>query len=80
MTLAVHTQVQALIPNTLGFHSKPDQIAELESRRQVHAKVVDHNSSTLEELQTAIVKLKKRKAPGPDKLCNELFCVLDDHN
>ena len=36
---------------------------------------------TLEELQTAMHKLKKQKAPGPDKVLNELFMLLlDDHN
>ena len=58
----------------------PERVAVLESRRRLHPKVIDHNSFTIEELQTAIDKLKKAKAPGPDKLVNELFMLLDDHN
>ena len=54
----------------------PDIVAELESRRQLYRKVIDHNSFTIEEMQTAIDKLKKGKAPGPDKLVNELFMLL----
>ena len=58
----------------------PERVAVLESRRRLHPKVIDHNSFTIEEMQTAIDKLKKGKVPGPDKLVNELFMLLDDHN
>ena len=58
----------------------PDRVAELESRRRLYPKVLDHNYFTIEEMQSAIDKLKKGKAPGPDKLVNELFMLLDDHN
>ena len=42
--------------------------------------MVDRNSFSLEDLQTAIAKLKSRKAPGPDGVLNELFMMLDDQN
>ena len=63
-----------------NLEPNPDRVAELESRRRLYPRVIDHNSFTIEEMQTAIDKLKKSKAPGPDKLVNELFMLLDDHN
>ena len=50
----------------------------LNARRQLRPQVSDHNSFTLEELQSAINKLKKNKAPGPDSVPSELFMLLDD--
>ena len=38
----------------------------------------DHNF-TIEELQTALQKLKTDKAPGPDDLQNEVIMLLDDY-
>ena len=32
---------------------------------------------TIAELQTALTKLKKNKAPGPDGITNELYGLLD---
>ena len=36
-------------------------------------------SFSLEELQTALTKLKKNKAPGPDSLSNEFLLWLDEN-
>ena len=52
----------------------------LNARRPLRAPKDDHNAFTLEELQSAIIKLKKSKAPGPDQALNEFFILLDDHN
>ena len=52
----------------------------LSARPRLSPQVHDHNSFTLEELQTAIGKLKPRKAPGPDTAINELFILLNDEN
>ena len=38
----------------------------------------DHNF-TIEELQTALQKLRKDKAPGPDEHQNEVIMLLDDY-
>ena len=55
-------------------------MAILRSRTQRREQSTDHNTFTLEELQTAVSKLKKGKAPGPDGVQNELFLLLDDDN
>ena len=53
----------------------------LNARGPIRLQVKDRNPFTMEELQTAMHKLKKQKAPGPDKVLNELFMLLlDDHN
>ena len=46
----------------------------------MHPPLTDHNAFTLEELQEAVARLRKKKAPGPDQAVNELFLLLDDHN
>ena len=52
----------------------------LDAKRQLRDSISDHTSFSLEDLQGAINKMKKRKAPGPDTAINELFMLLDDHN
>ena len=52
----------------------------LSARRELRAQSTDHNAFTLEELQSALNKLKTKKAPGPDEVGNELFLLLDDDN
>ena len=52
----------------------------LRARRELRAQSTDHNAFTLEELQSALNKLKTKKAPGPDEVGNELFLLLDDAN
>ena len=56
----------------------PDNQRILNARRNLRPSVSDHNSFSLEELQSAIQKLKRNKAPGPDQVTNELFLLLDD--
>ena len=52
----------------------------LNARAPIRRQVRDHNPFKIEELQAALQKLKKQKAPGPDEVLNELFLLLDDHN
>ena len=54
--------------------------ASLKQRHQLHKQLRDNRPFTIEDLQSAIIKLKKNKAPGPDEAPNELFLLLDDHN
>ena len=63
----------------IPVHSE-ENLAILKSRKPLREQSTDHNAFTLEELQTAIFKLKKGKAPGPDGVQNELFLLLDDDN
>ena len=58
----------------------PENLGTLNARRNLRPPVADHNSFSLEELQSAIQKLKRNKAPGPDLVTNELFLLLDDSN
>ena len=57
----------------------PESLRILNAHRNLRPSVSDHNSFSLEELQSAIQKLKKNKAPGPDQVTNELFLLLDDY-
>ena len=52
----------------------------LKARRNLRDAAPDETPFTIEDLQTALVKLKKRKAPGPNHTANELFMLLDDDN
>ena len=60
-------------------HSE-ENLAILKSRKPLREQSTDHNAFTLEELQTAIFKLKKGKASGPEGVQNELFLLSDDDN
>ena len=60
--------------------STTEALEELRGRRYLRPQLPDHNAFSLEELQAAILKLKPRKAPGPDETPNELFRLLDDEN
>ena len=46
----------------------------------LRAQSTDSGNFTIEELQSALSRLRPNKAPGPDEAVNELFLLLDDHN
>ena len=39
----------------------------------------DHENFTEDDLDDALGKLRKNKAPGPDKVANELLLLMDPH-
>ena len=55
-------------------------LEQLNSRAPVHPTIPDTQPFSLEELEAALQKLKKHKAPGPDHNANELFMILDEDN
>ena len=58
----------------------PAQIDALNARIPLWERHSDHNALTSEELQGAISKFWKTKAPGPDGVPSELLLLLDDAN
>ena len=65
-----------------AYQSTHEDFRELRGRRNLRPQLSDHNAFTLEELQSALAKLKPepQKAPGPDGAPNLLFRLLDDDN
>ena len=57
----------------------PNSNTTLKARPQLHPTQQDEEQFTLEELQVALRKLKRNKAPGPDQSSNELWIWLDSH-
>ena len=57
----------------------PQLVQELQNRPQLRPQLPGKGEITLEELQTALTKLKKNKAPGPDSLSNEFLLWLDEN-
>ena len=54
-----------------------DNLATLQQRKKLRD---TQSAFTLEELQSALTKLKSNKAPGPDGISSDLFSLLDDTN
>ena len=48
-------------------------------RPQIHPQHPEDHNFSIEELQTALRKLKTDKAPGPDGLQNEVILLLDEY-
>merc|ERR1712062_779841 len=57
-----------------------EKIKDLKSKEKAHtaSPQVFEESFSLAELNRAMKKLKKRKAPGPDKLHNEVLINLEE--
>ena len=68
-----HLETKQWAPNT----STPESIATLRERPPLRPQRQDEDSFSLEELEGALGKLKKNKAPGPDKVSNELVLLMD---
>ena len=77
-----HKAFRDHLQNTQWKRSEDNSSAHetLNAKRQLRDCISDHTSFSLEDLQRAINKLQKRKAPGPDTAINELFMLLDNHN
>ena len=60
--------------------SNEAHLEQLRARAAVHPTTPDTQPFSLEELEAALNKLKKHKAPGPDHNANELFMILDEDN
>ena len=67
-----HLQNNQWAPNRVS----EEVISELKQKRPLRPHSQDHQPFTLKELAEAINKLKKRRAPGPDHIANELFLLL----
>ena len=55
-------------------------IAHLKTLQAIQAEKEDTQLFSMDELEAALNKLGKQKAPGPDHNANELFMILDEHN
>ena len=60
--------------------TKEENIRSLEAKPPIHPTVEDNEPFTMEELNNALGKLRKGKAPGPDHNANELFIIMDEES
>ena len=64
------------------WKNKTDEanITHLKTLHPIHAEKEDTEPFSMNELDAALNKLRKQKAPGPDHNANELFMILDEGN
>ena len=68
-----HLETKQWAPNT----ATPESLEVLRERPPLRPQRQDNEFFSLEELEGALGKLKKNKAPGPDKVSNELLLLMD---